>query len=157
MNYRKAFSCVAILVLGAIAAGCAKPEDASQQAKALAAEPGAASVPASQAGAPTGALNIVFASDPDPVRSGDNTLTVTVKQPDGTAVNDAAVSARFYMPAMPSMNMPEMRSDFVFAPQGDGLYKASGQLVMSGTWNVTVNVQPKEGVPETRTFSVIAN
>ena len=42
-------------------------------------------------------------------RLGDNTFEVMVTQ-DGKPVTDAMVSTEFYMPAMPSMNMPEMRT-----------------------------------------------
>ena len=44
------------------------------------------------------------------------------------------------MPAMPSMNMPEMRSTATLAPAGDGRYRGTGHLSMAGTWNVMVTV-----------------
>lgn len=141
------------MVLTLLVAGCSKPSDSAGSGADSTAQEGVQALPAG-----TGqTLDVAFASDPNPVRSGDNTLTITVKQPDGTAIDDASVSAQFYMPAMPSMNMPEMRSEFVFSPKGQGRYEASGQLVMGGTWNVTVNVEPKTGAAETRRFSVIAN
>lgn len=134
-------------------AGCTKSPDNGGGAEGSSAQQGGESLPAASGQT----LNIAFDSDPNPVRSGDNTLTITVKQPDGTPIDDATVSAQFYMPAMPSMSMPEMRSDFSFSPKGDGRYEGAGQLVMGGTWNVTVNVQPVNGPLETRTFSVIAS
>ncbi len=140
------------VVLCLLAAGCTKSSDAGAGAQGSAAQQNGQSLPAGSGQT----LNIAFASDPDPVRSGDNSLTIIVKQPDGTAIDDATVSAQFYMPAMPSMNMPEMRSEFAFAPKGGGLYEASGELVMGGTWNVTINVHPATGAPETRTFSIVA-
>jgi nitrogen fixation protein FixH len=92
-------------------------------------------------GAATGQeLNISFKSDPDPPRSGDNNLEVSVVGSDGKPVDDATVTAQFYMPAMPSMSMPEMRNSFTLQPAGNGAYRGKGQLQMGGTWDVTVNV-----------------
>jgi len=136
-----------------LAAGCSKTTDTEETTAESKAQAGSESLPAGEGQT----LDIAFDSDPSPVRSGDNTLTISVKQPDGTGIDDATVSAQFYMPAMPAMNMPEMRSDFAFSPKGGGRYEAAGQLVMGGTWNVTVNVRPVNGPAETRTFSVIAN
>ena len=56
----------------------------------------------------------------------------------GAPVIDATVTAVFYMPAMPSMSMPEMRSTFPLQAAGDGIYRGTGNLSMGGTWNVTV-------------------
>ena len=36
-------------------------------------------------------------SEPDPPKSGDNTIEVTVRQPDGSPITDAAVTAVFSM------------------------------------------------------------
>lgn len=71
---------------------------------------------------------------------GDNKVEVVVKQPDGKPVTDATVAVTFRMPAMPSMNMPEMHSTVELASQGDGRYVGTGQLEMKGSWNVAVAV-----------------
>jgi hypothetical protein len=42
------------------------------------------------------------------------------------------------MPAMPSMNMPAMRSAVPLTHNAEGRYRGTGQLAMAGTWNVTV-------------------
>ena len=61
-------------------------------------------------GTTTGAgMEIQFRSEADPPASGDNTFEVIVAK-DGVRVDDAQVNAAFSMPAMPSMNMPEMHS-----------------------------------------------
>ena len=86
-----------------------------------------------------GDMTVTFLSAPDPPKSGDNSFLVTVKQPDGTPVTDGQVKAVFSMPAMPSMNMPAMRADAALMPQGSGVYRGTGQLSMSGTWNVEVS------------------
>jgi len=92
------------------------------------------------AGTTTGeGIAIEFRSDSDPPTFGDNTFEVTVRQ-GGAPVTDATVTAAFSMPAMPSMNMPEMRSAATLAPQGEGRYRGAGQLSMAGTWNVVVRV-----------------
>lgn len=111
---------------------------------------GASGMPSSQA------PNITFKTVPAPPRSGDNTVEVIVQQSDGRPVTDVTVSAIFHMPAMPTMNMPEMRSNFILAAQGGGLYRGAGQLVMPGTWNVTVNVARGSEKVATRKFTVIA-
>ncbi len=71
---------------------------------------------------------------------GDNKVEVVVKQPDGKPVTDAQVAVTFRMPAMPSMNMPEMHSTVSLGSQGDGRYVGTGQLAMTGSWNVAVTV-----------------
>ena len=59
-------------------------------------------------------------------------------------MTDATVAATFRMPAMPSMNMPEMHSTVALEPQGGGRYVGTGQLSMAGTWNVIVTVSRGE-------------
>lgn len=155
MSFRAQNHCIGLLsaaVVSLLAVGCTKSSDAGGGGQGSSPQAGGLSVPAGN----DQTLDIVFSSSPEPVRSGSNTLTVTVKRPDGTTIDDAAVSAQFYMPGMPSMNMPEMRSEFAFTPKGRGLYEASGELVMGGTWNVTIDVRPAIGSAETRTFSIVA-
>jgi Cu(I)/Ag(I) efflux system membrane protein CusA/SilA len=103
-----------------------------------------------------GEMTVTFLSDPNPPKSGDNRFLVTVKQPDGTPVADGEVKAIFSMPAMPSMNMPAMRSDAALSPQGGGVYRGTGQLSMSGTWNVEVSISRKGQDLGSAKFSVVA-
>jgi nitrogen fixation protein FixH len=117
---------------------------------------GCQGAPESSATTGTEGATIEFRSEPDPPKSGDNAIEVTVRQPDGTAVTDAAVSAVFAMPAMPAMNMPAMRSEVKLTHVEGGLYRGMGQLAMAGTWNVTVTAT-REGEPVgRRSFSVVA-
>jgi hypothetical protein len=96
-----------------------------------------AAVAASEAGSgPT----ISFKSQPDPPRAGSNDIEVNVRGADGKPVDDATVTAQFYMPAMPAMSMPEMRNSAALEPADSGAYRGKVQLEMSGTWNVTINV-----------------
>jgi YtkA-like protein len=104
----------------------------------------------------TGSVNIAFRSHPDPPKSGDNNIEVTVRQPDGTAVTDAAVTAVFSMPAMPAMNMPAMRAEAKLTHVDGGLYRGMGQLSMAGTWNVTVTATRNGEALGRRNFSLVA-
>lgn len=90
-------------------------------------------------------ITIDFKTSPNPPRSGANEVAVEVRNADGTAVTGADVSATFYMGAMPSMSMPEMRNIFTLKPAKAGTYVGQGSLEMGGTWEVTVNVS-RDGV-----------
>ena len=95
---------------------------------------------ASSAVESTGSVSIEFRVQPDPPRAGENRLEVTVRQPDKAPVTDATVTTVFSMPAMPTMNMPAMRSTTTLTHDSSGLYRGVGSLSMAGTWNVTVTV-----------------
>lgn len=85
-------------------------------------------------------LDIAFKSLPDPPKTGDNTFEVTVKGPDRKPITDADVTLRFYMAAMPSMKMPEMRNSISLKHVSEGRYRGTGGVLMAGTWEVTVVV-----------------
>jgi hypothetical protein len=112
---------------------------------------------ASTAGTTQGGLDISFVSRPDPPQTGnDNTIEVSVKQPDGTPVTDAQVVAVLSMPAMPSMNMPAMRNEAPLTHAGNGIYIGPAQVTMAGTWNVAVNVSRGGQKIASHNLSVIA-
>src|SRR5215470_3989242 len=92
-----------------------------------------------QTGSGKDALSITFKTLDAP-QSGENKLEAVVKQPDGKPVTDANVAVTFRMPAMPSMNMPEMHTTTQLSHSGDGRYVGTGHLSMAGTWYVTVTV-----------------
>jgi nitrogen fixation protein FixH len=98
-----------------------------------------ATPPAAQSGSGTGALSITFRTLDTP-QSGENKVEAVVKQADGKPVTDANVAVTFRMPAMPSMNMPEMHTTTELSHSGDGRYVGTSKLSMAGTWNVTVTV-----------------
>ncbi len=83
-------------------------------------------------------VDIAFTSEPNPPRMGENTFEVTVKAADGTRVTDAEVALNFYMAAMPSMNMSEMRNTVRLQHVGGGRYRGTGNVAMAGRWDVTV-------------------
>lgn len=104
----------------------------------------------------SGTVRIDYRAEPDPPRKGKNDVQVTVLQPDGTRVTDADVTVTYYMPAMPSMSMPEMRDAFPLARQNEGTYAGEVQLSMGGTWQVTVNVTKGGESVAMKRFTIIA-
>jgi len=95
--------------------------------------------PASAA-APASGTQITFRTRPDPPRTGENQLEVTVKDASGKPIDDADVNVQFFMPAMPTMAMPSMRSEAKLSPAGGGVYRGTGQVMMAGRWETTVTV-----------------
>lgn len=115
----------------------------------------AASVPAATAQAGTPAVDITLTTDPDPVRMGENTFEAMVMQ-GGQPVTDADVSTEFFMAAMPSMNMPEMRTRADLVHEGNGMYRGKGQVMMAGNWDVTVMVMRGDQEIGSRTMTLTA-
>jgi nitrogen fixation protein FixH len=81
--------------------------------------------------------DITFTSEPDPPRMGENAFEVMVMQ-DGQPVTDADVSVEFFMPAMPAMNMAEMKNTVTLKHEGAGRYRGTGNVMMAGDWDATV-------------------
>jgi RND family efflux transporter MFP subunit len=106
--------------------------------------------------ADTSALDIAFRSEPDPPRTGDALLEVSVKDAKGQPVTDAEVSVLFFMPAMPTMNMPAMRNETKLPHAGGGMYRGSGQVMMAGRWDVTVTVSKGGQAVARKQFAVAA-
>ena len=96
---------------------------------------------AQPAGSQKPGLEIALTTKPNPPRTGQNTLEVTVKGRDGKPVTDAEVTALFYMAAMPAMKMPEMRTTVALKHQKEGRYAGDGHVAMAGKWDVTVTVK----------------
>ena len=121
-----------------VATGAAFFLDSESQLRA--AIPGFEAPPPVAGTTQTEALLIELVTEPDPPRAGDNTFLVTVRDPAGGAIADATVSITLFMPAMPSMNMPAMRSQATLLAQGDGRYRGRVDVGMSGRWDVTITV-----------------
>jgi membrane fusion protein, copper/silver efflux system len=98
----------------------------------------------SSTSAPT--TKIAYHVEPEPAKGGaDGLFTVTLADADGKPIPDAQVTVTLVMPAMPSMNMPEMRNSFDLRwDPGHQSYAGSGRVPMAGSWNVTV-VATKNG------------
>jgi RND family efflux transporter MFP subunit len=88
----------------------------------------------------TTGTDITFHTVPDPAKVGDNQLEATVKDAGGKPIDDADVTVQFFMPAMPTMSMPAMRSEAKLSPAGGGAYRGMGQVLMAGRWDATVTV-----------------
>jgi hypothetical protein len=83
----------------------------------------------------------IMLMQPKDVKTGDNKFEVMVKGADGKPLSGADVSVLFVMPAMPAMKMAEMRNEVKLKPSGPGTYTGPGNVMMAGTWNVTVSVK----------------
>jgi len=77
-----------------------------------------------------------------PLTTGSNTLIVTIKK-NGKLIDDANIALKAFMPAMPGM--PAMSSKANAKNLGNGKYKATLNLAMSGTWQLHIFITPKEG------------
>jgi uncharacterized GH25 family protein len=116
------------IVAATIAAGCGGGEQPAG---------GTASPPAA---GQSQEVKIMFTSDPIPPKAGENMFDVQVVGRDGRPVADADVAVEFYMAPIPS-KMPEMRNRFPLAHDGGGRYRGSGNITMSGIWDVTVTAK----------------
>ena len=105
---------------------------------------------------PVAGTQITFRTSPDPPKTGDNQLEATVKDAQGKPIDDADVSVTLFMPAMPTMNMPAMKSDAKLAPAGGGVYRGSGQVMMAGRWDATVTVTRAGQRIGTKRLAVVA-
>ena len=93
----------------------------------------------SPAGAP--AFKLTFRTDPDPPQGAkENTLHVTLLDESGKPVPDAQVRLTFVMPAMPAMNMAEMRSSADLKWNGSE-YIGPITLTTAGGWNVAIEAR----------------
>ena len=86
---------------------------------------------------------LTFHADADPMKAGeDNPFHVNLTDANGKPIADAQVTVTFIMPAMPSMNMPEMKN--VFGLQwiaGQQMYMGKGQAPTAGSWTVLVEAR----------------
>jgi Cu(I)/Ag(I) efflux system membrane fusion protein len=69
----------------------------------------------------------------------DSTFQAMVIDAGGQPISDAQVTVTLVMPAMPSMNMPEMKNSFPLAwTAGRQMYVGKGKVPMAGSWNALV-------------------
>jgi hypothetical protein len=109
--------------------------------------------------APTVAADVLvidYRAKPDPPHAGNNEVQVTVRQANGVPLADADVSVTYYMPAMASMNMPEMRDVVALTSKGKGVYGADAFLRMGGSWLVTVSVSQSGKLVGKKELTIIA-
>jgi Cu(I)/Ag(I) efflux system membrane fusion protein/cobalt-zinc-cadmium efflux system membrane fusion protein len=103
--------------------------------------PGAGATGAQTGGQNAWQANIELSTDPNPPQRGNNVLRVKATDPSGKPVSGAEVTIKFYMAAMPAMNMAAMDITIKLPEKGGGLYEGSGKLDSGGTWQVTITVQ----------------
>ena len=84
-----------------------------------------------------GEFDVVVAIDKNPPVTGDNNVTISVKDAGGKVVKDAKVIVDYSMPAMPGMPAMNYKADAV--QKGDE-YKAVMNLSMAGSWNIAVKI-----------------
>jgi len=87
------------------------------------------------------AFKMTIKFDPDPPQGAkQNMIHVLLFDVSGKPVNDAQVRLTFTMPAMPAMNMPEMRNGAELKWTGSD-YTGPIQIMMAGGWNVVVEAR----------------
>jgi Cu(I)/Ag(I) efflux system membrane fusion protein/cobalt-zinc-cadmium efflux system membrane fusion protein len=87
------------------------------------------------------AVNVDFATDPNPPHKGANTFRVKLTGANGSPVSGADVTVTFFMPSMPAMGMAAMNVTAKLTQKSDGLYEGQSNLGSGGTWQVTITAQ----------------
>jgi hypothetical protein len=99
-----------------------------------------------------GDYDVVVKIDKNPPVTGDNGVSVMIKDKLGHHVRDAKVVVDYSMPAMPGMPPMNYKTDAV--AKGDG-YAATMNLSMAGPWNIVVKIA-REGKTSSMKFTVDA-
>lgn len=133
---RISLAVVVVLVAAGVGVGCG---GGTQQESDMSSMPAQAPAPAAATQTTADGVEVTLTNEPNPPRVGENTFAVTVRQ-NGAPVTDADVAVEFFMEAMPSMNMAEMRNTIPLTHDGAGQYRGMGNVMMSGGWDVTVRV-----------------
>ena len=145
---------IAVLV-GLIAAGCGRGTQNDASSQGMASMPAAAPPAAAPPMTSMQDIAVTFKTEPDPPKVGENTFEAMVMT-GGQPVTDAGASVELVMPAMPSMNMPEMRGTVVLKHDGSGRYRGRGKVETAGAWEATVKVTRSGQVIGSRKFPVTA-
>lgn len=102
--------------------------------------------PGSSAGTEGG---ISLTTNPNPLRLGQATFMIDVKDKNGKPVDNASVSFDINMT---TMNMGTQQG--TATPQGSGRYSAVGNMSMRGPWRVRTTVKMPDGSTENKNFTV---
>jgi hypothetical protein len=128
MRYRALWLVVTLVSL-AFAAGCSKQEKSSNSAK---------DSPAAKTTAADSGSHIELRFDPTPPVGGiEHKVYVRLADTAGKPIPDADVKLILLMPAMPSMDMPEMRVSKDMKWNGRE-YAGTINISMAGGWKATV-------------------
>ena len=98
-------------------------------------------------------VKIALTADRYPLVKGDNALNIKVTDMAGKSVSDAAVTVRYYMPAMPGMAPMEYTAQ---AALKGSAYAFGANIPMEGGWKVDVTVTQPGKPAVTATFNVDA-
>ena len=100
------------------------------------------------AGTESSAAKIDFHAEPDPLKAGeDSQLRVSLADAQGKPIAGAGVNVKLVMPAMPAMDMPEMKTSADLAWNADRqMYIGKGQAPMAGTYSVFVEARKNGAV-----------
>ena len=103
-------------------------------------QPQAGTAPGSNAGAGTAKIELHAAAE---LKGGeDSTFQAMLTDANGKPISDAQVTVTLVMPAMPSMNMPEMKNSFSLAwAAGRQMYVGKGNVPMAGSWNALIEAR----------------
>ena len=85
----------------------------------------------------TGVYDVEIKIDKNPPAVGKNNMEIEIEDAAGKYVTDAKVMVEYSMPAM--SGMPAMNYKAEAELKGEG-YKATMDLSMSGSWNVTIKI-----------------
>jgi len=124
------------------------------QAAAGAFEPTPAATPPQSASGTSG--NAELTTNPSPAHKGKNDVRVRLTAANGTPIEGASVSVRFYMPGMPSMGMAAMDESAKLDSKGGGLYTGQVDLGSGGTWQVTITAEQNGNKIVTKKMNVTA-
>ena len=80
-----------------------------------------------------------FSTEPSPAQKGSNTVRVKITDSAGKPITGANVRVTFFMAAMPSMNMPAMKTTITASEKDNETYEGKGDLGSAGMWQVTIN------------------
>lgn len=105
--------------------------------------------------ASSNAADIELITVPSPPHKGVNSLRVKLTQK-GAPVTGAAITATFYMSAMPAMGMSAQRTAATLNDRGNGTYEGQVTLESAGTWQVTILAQKSGQTFATRQASLNA-
>ena len=84
-----------------------------------------------------GEYDVQVLIDKNPPITGDNGVSITIRDTAGKTVKDVQVKLEYSMPAMPGMPAMNYKTDATL--QGDA-YQAVMSLSMSGSWNIAVKI-----------------
>jgi Cu(I)/Ag(I) efflux system membrane fusion protein len=97
------------------------------------------------AGTVSAAVKPELTIKPDPPEAGENVLRIKITDDAGKPVDGAKLDLLVFMPAMATM--PRMEEKTKIETKGSGLYEATFDLPMGGTWEIVLTVD-KDGVKD---------